>query len=166
MTATTETADTAEMALVIEAAAGQGALAIGDGILGVLGAQMRRGGLGGRAFAITDRRVAAVCGEAAVEALDRAGFRPSLLAVEGGERAKSLAGAAEIYSWLADQRAERRDVVVALGGGVIGDLAGFVAPTYLRGVALVQVPTTVLAQVDSSVGGKTAIDLPQGKNLV
>jgi len=89
-----------------------------------------------------------------------------MIAVEGGESAKSLAGAAEVYSWLADERAERRDVVVALGGGVIGDLAGFVAATFLRGLALVQVPTTVLAQVDSSVGGKTAINLPQGKNLV
>jgi 3-dehydroquinate synthase len=161
MTATTETA------LLLEAGSpGQGALVIGDGILDTVGEQMRRVGLGGRAFVVTDRRVAGVCGDAAVAALDRAGFRPALVAIEGGERTKSLAGAAELYSWLAGQRAERRDVVVALGGGVVGDLAGFVAATYLRGVALVQVPTNVLAQVDSSVGGKTAIDLPQGKNLV
>src|SRR5438552_12089988 len=133
MRATTETTLTLE-----PASAGQGTLAIGDGILGGLGERMREVGLGGRAFVVTDRRVAAVCGEAAVEALDRARFRPSLLAIEGGERAKSLAGAAEIYSWLADQRAERRDVVVALGGGVIGDLAGFVAATYLRGVGVGQ----------------------------
>jgi 3-dehydroquinate synthase len=145
---------------------GQGALAIGDGILTALGEKMRELGLGGRAFIVTDRRVAAACGEPAAEALLRAGFQPSLIAIEGGEGAKSLAGAAEIYSWLADERAERQDVVVALGGGVVGDLAGFVAATFLRGMALVQVPTTVLAQVDSSVGGKTAINLPQGKNLV
>ena len=86
--------------------------------------------------------------------------------MEGGERAKSLAQAGELFAWLAGHRAERRDRVVALGGGVIGDLAGFVAATYLRGVPLVQVPTTVLAQVDSSIGGKTAVNLPQGKNLV
>ena len=86
--------------------------------------------------------------------------------MQGGEGAKSLAQAGELYAWLAEEQAERRDTVVALGGGVIGDLAGFVAATYLRGVPLVQVPTTVLAQVDSSIGGKTAVNLPQGKNLV
>jgi 3-dehydroquinate synthase len=148
------------------AATVQTALAIGDGIISALGEKMREAGLDGRAFVVTDRRVAAACGTPACESLSRAGFGPALLAIEGGESAKTLDGAAEIYSWLADERAERRDVIVALGGGVIGDLAGFVAATYLRGMALVQVPTTVLAQVDSSVGGKTAINLPQGKNLV
>ncbi|NBT94052.1 MAG: hypothetical protein EBT47_03355 [Chloroflexi bacterium] len=72
----------------------------------------------------------------------------------------------DLYAWLASHRAERRDVVVALGGGVVGDLAGFVAATFLRGITLVQVPTTVLSMVDSSVGGKTAVNLPAGKNLV
>jgi 3-dehydroquinate synthase len=88
------------------------------------------------------------------------------VAVGGGEGAKTLARAGELYAWLADRRAERRDTIVAVGGGVIGDLAGFVAATYLRGVPLVQVPTTVTAQVDSAIGGKTAVNLPQGKNLV
>ena len=79
---------------------------------------------------------------------------------------KTLREAEALYTWLAAERAERRDTIVALGGGVIGDLVGFVAATYLRGVALVQVPTSVLAQVDSAIGGKTAVDLPAGKNLV
>jgi 3-dehydroquinate synthase len=141
-------------------------LAIGDGAVAELGERMRAAGLQGRAFVITDARVEAHCAAPVLRALDGAGYRPALLAVEGGESAKSLARAGELYAWLAAERAERRDSVVALGGGVIGDLAGFVAATYLRGVPLVQVPTTVLAQVDSAIGGKTAVNLPQGKNLV
>src|SRR6058998_848655 len=124
------TAKTDQIDMFPATSAGQGALAISDGILSALGEKMLAVGLSGRAFVVTDRRVAAAYGEAALEALRRAGFGPSSLAIEGGERAKSMEGAAEIYSWLADQRAERRDVVVALGGGVIGDLAGFVAATY------------------------------------
>lgn len=141
-------------------------VAIGDGTLPALGEKMVELGLGGRAFVITDERVVARFGGAALESLERAGLRPAIRAIAGGEGAKSLEQAGALYGWLADQHAERRDTVVALGGGVIGDLAGFVAATYLRGVAFVQVPTNLLAQVDSSVGGKTAINLPQGKNLV
>jgi 3-dehydroquinate synthase len=141
-------------------------IAFGDGILSALGTKMSEAGLVGRAFVITDQRVGAHYGKATLAALTAAGYQPQQYAITGGESAKTLSGAAELYSWLADRRAERRDIVVALGGGVIGDLAGFVAATYLRGMALVQVPTTVLAQVDSSVGGKTAVNLPQGKNLV
>src|SRR5262245_13693870 len=141
-------------------------LVIGDGVVAGLGERMRAAGLPGRAFVITDTQVAAHCAAPVLRALEGAGYRPELLAVEGGEGAKSLARAGELYAWLAGLRAERRDSIVALGGGVIGDLAGFVAATYLRGVPLVQVPTTVLAQVDSSIGGKTAVNLPQGKNLV
>ena len=138
----------------------------GDGNLSALGARMAEVGLAGRAFVVTDERVGARYAGPALEALASAGFHPALVAVKGGEGAKSLGTAGDLYAWLADQRAERRDIVVALGGGVMGDLAGFVAATYLRGMALVQVPTTVLAQVDSAVGGKTAVNLPQGKNLV
>jgi 3-dehydroquinate synthase len=147
-------------------AAGDTEIVFGDGILSALGVRMKEAGLAGRAFVVTDNRVGSLHAGPTLEALDAAGFRPALSSVAGGETAKSLKTAGELYAWLADQRAERRDVVVALGGGVIGDLAGFVAATYLRGMALVQVPTTALAQVDSSVGGKTAVNLPQGKNLV
>ena len=79
---------------------------------------------------------------------------------------RNLESVAAIYDWLVEQRAERRDPIIAFGGGVVGDMVGFVAATYLRGVPLVQIPTTVLAQVDSSVGGKTGIDHPRGKNLI
>jgi 3-dehydroquinate synthase len=86
--------------------------------------------------------------------------------VDAGEPSKSIAQCESILRWLADEKLGRTDMIIAYGGGVIGDLAGFVAATYLRGVAYVQVPTTLLAMVDSSVGGKTGVNLPEGKNLV
>ena len=141
-------------------------VAFGDGIVSALGVRMREVGLEGRAFVVTHTEIGSVHGGAVLEALDGAGYAPEVVAVASGEASKSLATAGELYAWLADRRAERRDTIVALGGGVVGDLAGFVAATYLRGLNWVQVPTTVLAQVDSSVGGKTAVNLPQGKNLV
>lgn len=94
------------------------------------------------------------------------GRRFEVFDVPSGERHKTLASAARAYDWLAERRFERAETVVAIGGGVTGDLAGFVAATWLRGVPFVQVPTTVLAQVDASVGGKVAVDHPAGKNLI
>jgi 3-dehydroquinate synthase len=91
---------------------------------------------------------------------------PAVLEIDAGEDKKHLGSVSVIYDWLVEQRAERRDPLIAFGGGVVGDMVGFVAATYLRGVPLVQVPTTVLAQVDSSVGGKTGVDHPRGKNLI
>ena len=105
-------------------------------------------------------------GERLVEALDAGGLRGASYVVPAGEPSKRLRAAEELYRWLAQSRAERRDVVVALGGGVIGDLAGYVAATYLRGMPFVQVPTSVLAMSDAAIGGKVAVDLPDGKNLV
>jgi 3-dehydroquinate synthase len=86
--------------------------------------------------------------------------------VPSGEASKSLDAAARLYDWLVETGTERRDLVLALGGGVVGDLAGFAAATFLRGVRLVQIPTSLLAQVDSSVGGKVAVNHPRGKNLI
>jgi len=86
--------------------------------------------------------------------------------VPAGEQSKSLAQAYNLYTACVNAKLDRHSVIIALGGGVVGDLAGFVAATYLRGIAFVQVPTTLLAQVDSSIGGKTGVDLPQGKTLV
>jgi 3-dehydroquinate synthase len=117
-------------------------------------------------FVISDSTVAALYGEKTLKVLRSKGFRPTLLSVPSGEQSKSLERVAELYGKLAEARTERKDIIVALGGGVVGDLAGFVAATWLRGVPLVQVPTTLLAMVDSSVGGKTGVNLPQGKNLV
>src|SRR5207245_6437026 len=98
--------------------------------------------------------------------LESAGFDMTTITVPAGETAKNLRTVERCHDQLAAHRVERNSFIVALGGGVVGDLAGFVAATYLRGISLVQVPTTLLAQVDSSVGGKVAVNLKAGKNLV
>ncbi|HEY8601659.1 MAG TPA: 3-dehydroquinate synthase [Thermomicrobiales bacterium] len=119
-----------------------------------------------RAFVISDEQVWEAHGERVSAILTASGFEIVTTKVPAGEESKSLALAGELYAWLAAARAERREPIIAFGGGVVGDLAGFVAATYLRGVPLVQVPTSLLAMVDSSVGGKTGVNLPAGKNLV
>jgi 3-dehydroquinate synthase len=116
---------------------------------------------------ITDRNVERLYGATVRRSLKAAGFAPGLsLVLPAGERTKTLAAANVLYARLAEAGLGRGRPIVALGGGVIGDLAGFVAATWLRGVPLVHVPTTVLAQLDSSIGSKVGVDLPQGKNLV
>ncbi len=115
---------------------------------------------------VTDGHVCHQHGAAVGASLHLAGFPCEIAILEPGEQTKSLAHAAELYDKLVAMQADRQTVVVAIGGGVIGDLAGFVAATYARGIPYVQVPTTLLAQVDSSVGGKVAINHPQGKNLI
>jgi 3-dehydroquinate synthase len=138
----------------------------GAGSIGVLeerAASLRR--TGSRFFVITDVNVSAACGDRVVELLG-AGVRKDVLTMPAGEATKTVASAAVCWEWLAARGARRGDCVVALGGGVVGDLAGFVASTHLRGMPLWQIPTSLLAQVDSSVGGKTAVNLETGKNLV
>jgi 3-dehydroquinate synthase len=98
--------------------------------------------------------------------LESEGIRTNVFIVPSGETSKNLKTVNLIYNWLTNMKAERRHLIIALGGGVIGDLVGFVAATYLRGMPLVHVPTTLLAMMDSSIGGKVAVDLPEGKNLV
>ena len=119
-----------------------------------------------RAAVITVPEVARRYGARLERGLRAAGLKVRRLLVPDGERAKTLAWAQRLYEGLADFEADRSTVVVALGGGVVGDLAGFVAATWMRGVPFVQVPTTLLAMADASVGGKVAVDLPRGKNLV
>lgn len=131
-----------------------------------LGDLMRERGLSGEAAVVTDETVAELYGQQTVAALESAGFGAALVSFAAGEKHKTLLTVESLYSALVDNRLERGHPVVALGGGVVGDTAGFVAATFLRGVPLVQVPTTLLAMVDSSVGGKVGVDLPQGKNLV
>jgi 3-dehydroquinate synthase len=139
---------------------------IGEGLLDRLGRECANLKLEGRCAIISDENVAPKYGAKTVTALARAGFDPVLIRVPAGETAKSLKTVQSCYDQLAAHRLERGSFIVALGGGVVGDLAGFVAATYLRGVAFVQVPTTLLAQVDSSVGGKVGVNLRAGKNLV
>ena len=119
-----------------------------------------------RAFVVADRAVAERWFERLSSALSEYPLACVQLTVPAGEDAKTLDVYGTILHQLATQQAHRGDVVVALGGGAVGDLAGFVASTYMRGVPLVQVPTTLTAQVDAAIGGKTAVNLPEGKNLV
>jgi len=139
---------------------------IENGLLAQLGTECSRLKLGQRCAIISDRNVAPRYGNVAQKELIKAGFNPSLIVVPAGETAKSLKTVQACYDQLAAHRLERKSFIVALGGGVVGDLAGFVAATYLRGIDFVQVPTTLLAQVDSSVGGKVGVNLKAGKNLV
>ncbi|MBQ8655120.1 MAG: 3-dehydroquinate synthase [Clostridia bacterium] len=139
---------------------------IGHGLMGQAGEYLRRA-LGECSLAIiTDDHVAPLYLQTVEQSLAAAGYRTASIVLPHGEQTKCLDKLSEVYSFLCDSRITRRDAVIALGGGVIGDLAGLAAATYLRGVRFVQIPTTLLAQVDSSVGGKVAVDLPQGKNLV
>jgi 3-dehydroquinate synthase len=137
---------------------------IGSGILDRTGEALRQAGLSGTLHVIADERVARLHGDHLRAALSEHEQRWYL--VPSGEEHKTLVEADRLFDAILAQRPERRDVVVAFGGGVIGDLAGFVAATLLRGLRFVQLPTTLLAHVDSSVGGKVAVDHPRGKNLI
>ena len=139
---------------------------VGAGEIDRLPERLTQLGLEGTVFLVSDQSVMEAQGEKVARVLDGAGIAGASYIVPPGEQSKTLRVAGEIYGWLAEQHAERSDVVVALGGGVVGDLAGYVAATYLRGMPLVQVPTTVLAMNDAAIGGKVGVDLPAGKNLV
>ncbi|GAC1459757.1 MAG: 3-dehydroquinate synthase [Ktedonobacteraceae bacterium] len=119
-----------------------------------------------RIFLFTDSNISRLYGTAIVQNLTEAGFDPQLYIIPAGEKSKSPEQLNTIYDWLLEHRADRREAIIALGGGVIGDLVGYVAATYLRGVPLIQVPTSLLAQVDAAIGGKTGINHPRGKNLI
>ncbi|MCI2106105.1 MAG: 3-dehydroquinate synthase [Intestinimonas sp.] len=139
---------------------------IGTDLLDQAGALCRRAlPRAGRVAVVTDSNVGPLYGTRVLESLTAAGFTPGLITVPAGESSKCLARLGELYDAFTNMGLTRTDAVVALGGGVVGDLSGFAAATILRGVDFIQIPTTLLAQVDSSVGGKVAIDLPAGKNL-
>lgn len=137
---------------------------IGEGLLNQLGTLASGLVSGRRAAVISDDAVFPLYGQQAEAALQSAGFQAEHFVFPHGERQKNLTTYGQALNFLCDRRFTRSDLVVALGGGVVGDLAGFTAATYQRGIAYIQVPTTLLAMVDSSVGGKTAVDLDSGKN--
>jgi 3-dehydroquinate synthase len=139
---------------------------VSNNLLSRLGTECAALKLGQRCAVITDSNVGRKFAKAALKSLERSGFAPVLITVPAGEKSKCLAVVEKCHDQLAKHRLERKSFIVALGGGVVGDLAGFVAATYLRGIPFVQVPTTLLSQVDSSVGGKTGVNLKSGKNLV
>lgn len=137
-------------------------IVIKAGLLQNLGYWLHRAGVDGRVIVVGDTHTTALYGEAIAAQLPDA----SSLTMPAGEVHKNLASAAELYARLAEAGADRQTTILAAGGGVVGDTVGFVASTYMRGVRFVQVPTSLLAMVDSSVGGKVGVDLPEGKNLV
>jgi 3-dehydroquinate synthase len=139
---------------------------IGSGLLNEAGTVLKDSGFKGRAIIISNPLVGDLYSDALKGNLENSGFKVVVLEVPDGEEYKSLDQASKLYDQLSDFQAERTTPILALGGGVIGDLAGFVAATYLRGVALIQIPTTLLAQVDSSIGGKVAVNHGQLKNTI
>ncbi len=139
---------------------------IGAGVLDRLGALCADVGLKGKCLIITDENVGGLYAEAAWKSLETAGYSVGVATLPAGEQTKCGEQVFQLYSRCIEAGLDRKSFIVALGGGVIGDLAGYVAASYLRGIPFVQVPTSLLAMVDSSVGGKTGINLPEGKNLV
>ena len=141
-------------------------IAIGRGLVDQLGGRIAALRPGAAVALVTDERVARLHLDRAMAALAAAHVRAAPITVRGGEGSKSWPVLEQVCEEIIRHKIERNDLVVALGGGVVGDLAGFAAAVVRRGLEFVQVPTTLLAQVDSSVGGKTGINSPQGKNLI
>jgi 3-dehydroquinate synthase len=143
-------------------------IVIGRGILSETGGRTRAclGDQAPRIVLISNLKVFSLYGATVMQSLNASGFSVWPMLMGDGERYKSLRTAENIVNFLSEAELERTDGVVALGGGVVGDVAGFAAAVYLRGVPFIQIPTTLLAQIDSSVGGKTGVNLPRGKNLV
>ena len=139
---------------------------ISNGLLSEIGQDLKKRQVAKRFIVIADDTVAPLYGDQVVRSLVAAGFAPELVTFPAGEASKTMATVATLASRLAQLGVDRKDGLVALGGGVTGDITGFLAASYMRGINFVQVPTTLLAQVDSSVGGKTGVDIPEGKNLV
>jgi 3-dehydroquinate synthase len=142
------------------------AVVVERGVLTTVGARLRALGVGSRAALVTSASILRLYGKPVTESLEEAGFTVRVVDVPDGETAKTLAVAEACWNVLLGAGLDRTSTVLALGGGAVGDLAGFVAATYMRGLNFVQIPTTVLAQVDASIGGKTAIDHPTAKNLI
>ena len=139
---------------------------IGNDILSNIDQLIAKIDSGGRIFLVTDENVNKIYGDQITSVLKEAGYELTLYILPPGEKAKSFKYLQKGYDLLIDNNFQRDDMVVAFGGGVVGDLAGYLAASFMRGISLIQIPTTLLAQVDSSVGGKTAINHEQGKNLI
>jgi len=138
---------------------------IGSGLLSTLGSEVKKLGKANKVCIVSETTVWPLYGTAAKTRLESSGFEVTSYVFPAGEESKNGFVFLELLNHLAENKLTRSDLIIALGGGVVGDLAGFAAASYLRGIRFVQVPTTLLAAIDSSVGGKTAIDLPAGKNL-
>jgi len=139
---------------------------IKNGLLSEIGRHLAAIPAGKRSFVVSDDRVASLYGQSLLASLRDVGLSCELFTFPQGEESKHLQTVAALASGLAASGADRKDALIALGGGVTGDIVGFLAAIYMRGIPFVQVPTTLLSQVDSSVGGKTGVDIPEGKNLI
>ena len=159
-------ADHSELAATVTHSRGSYPILVGWGLLDSLGERLLSLGLKGPAYIISDDNVFTSYGRQAQRSLHRNHIEVHCFVVPPGEQSKSLELAEAIYKWLVERRAERGHLIVAVGGGVVGDLAGFVAATFLRGIPFVQVPTSMAAMVDASIGGKVSVNLKEGKNLV
>ena len=155
-----------DLAATVQHSGGSYPVIAGWGTIERLGEHLAELGLGNTAYIITDENVMRLYGRNAQWALQRAGIAAHCFIIPAGETSKSFQLAQEIYEWLVGLKAERGQPIVAIGGGVAGDLGGFIASTFLRGVPFVQVPTSMAAMVDASIGGKVAVNLPQAKNMV
>lgn len=156
----------ADLACEVETTSGRCPVYAGWDSLGKLGVKMKKVGLSGAAYVISDETVFSAYGAQIKKALESEGFQVTSFTVPPGEATKNIEHAIKIYDFLIEHRVERNDVIVALGGGMVGDLAGFVAATFLRGLPWLQVPTSLVAMADASIGGKVAVDHPRGKNLI
>ena len=154
------------MKIVTVSASKNYCIKIGSGLLSSIGEEVIKLGKVRKVCIISESTVFPLYGEVIKRSLEAAGFNVVSFVFPAGEAQKNASTYLDAVNYLAEHKLTRTDLIVALGGGVVGDLAGFAAATYLRGIRFVQVPTTLLAAVDSSVGGKTAIDLPAGKNLL
>ena len=141
-------------------------IVIGSGVADEIRAFVRQAGYSPHGMIVTDTNIAPLCAGQIAALLADAGVQAEIVTIPAGESSKSLTQANELFTRAIELGLDRRSPIIALGGGVVGDLAGFVAATYMRGVPFVQVPTSLLAQVDSSVGGKVAVNHPLGKNLI
>jgi shikimate kinase/3-dehydroquinate synthase len=156
----------ADLACTVETATARYPVYAGWDMLDKLGEKMRQASLSGTTHIISDEIVFSIYGTRTKKALENAGFVVNCCLVPPGEASKSIGQAVKIYDFLIEHHAERNDIIVALGGGMVGDLAGFAAATFLRGLPWLQVPTSLVAMADASIGGKVAIDHPRGKNLI
>jgi len=155
-----------DIACLVETATQSYPVFVGCGLLDKLGEKMKKAALYGTATVISDENVFSIHGSKVEEILKDAGFAVNSFVVPPGEETKSTDYAIKIYDFLVEHRAERDDIIIALGGGMVGDLAGFVAATFLRGMFWIQVPTSLVAMVDASIGGKVGVNHPEGKNLI
>ncbi len=155
-----------ERTLVVGLAERSYPIIIRPSLLSLIGADLATRKIGKRYGIISDDHVAGLYGETLLQSLADAGVEAELITFPRGEASKNLQTIATLASELAGRGFDRGDALIALGGGVSGDMAGFLASIYMRGIPFVQIPTTLLSQVDSSVGGKTGVDIPEGKNLV